>query len=187
MLPNLKSPVMPPPQNIFFDNLCRYPYASFFFYRYCSVGGDCVASCLCCRSGVAEGVSVPRTDRTRTYRRNVLSVFSMTLTVVTWALEVLERRRYPVTLVMERRIPEERNVHLFVCKVGCLSSQGQKLIAINFGYFVHWGFVHTSFKKPHGNRISPLTELHDRLCSTPNGRAHFGKATNCSGCQFILQ
>jgi hypothetical protein len=65
---------------------------------------------------------------------------------------------------MERRVPEERNVHLFICNEGCLSSQGQKLIAMNFGYFVHWGIVHTSFQKPYGNYRSRLTDLLDRLC-----------------------
>jgi hypothetical protein len=77
---------------------------------------------------------------------------------------------------MERRIPEERNVHIFICNEGCLSSQGQKLIAMNFGHFMHWGFVHTSFKKPYGHHLSPLTDLHDRLCSNPNGRVHFGES-----------
>lgn len=75
----------------------------------------------------------------------------------------------------------------FVCNVGCLSSQGRKLIAMNFGYFAHWGFVHTSFKKPYENLLSPLTDLHGSLCSIPNGRADFGKAASCSGCEFIPQ
>jgi len=160
---------VPEKKKFFLSTTCVDILMRNFFDRDCPVGVDFVASCLCCRSGVAEGVSASRTNRTWTCRRNVLSVFSMALTIVTGALDV------------ERRIPEERNVHLFVCKVECLSFQGQKLIAMNFGYFVHGGFVRTSFKKPHGNRLSPLTDLHYRLCSTPNGRVHFGKATSCSG------
>ena len=138
---------VPEKNNFFFSTTCvDILMRTFFWPRLLGgVGGDCVASCLCCRCVVAEGVSPSRTNRTRTYHRNALSVFAVALTVVTWALEVLERRRYPVTLAMKRRIPEERNVHLFVCKVGCLSSQGQKLIAMNLGYFVHWGFVNASF------------------------------------------
>ena len=45
--------------------------------------GDGVVSCLCCRSGVAEGVSASRANRTRTSRRNVLPVILMALTVGT--------------------------------------------------------------------------------------------------------
>jgi len=65
---------------------------------------------------------------------------------------------------MEHRIPEERNVHLFICSERCLSSQGRKLIAMNFDHFVQWGFVHTSFKKPYGHPLRPLTDLLDRSC-----------------------
>jgi hypothetical protein len=77
---------------------------------------------------------------------------------------------------MERRIPEERSVHLFICNEGFLSSQGRKLIAMNFGHFVYWGFVHTSFKKPYEHLLNRLTDLRDRLCSNPSGRVHFGES-----------
>jgi hypothetical protein len=46
---------------------------------------------------------------------------------------------------------------------------------MNFGRFVPWGLVHTSFKKPYRHLLNPLRDLHDRLCSTPNGRVHFWK------------
>ena len=145
MLPKLKSAVTSQKKKLYFATTC-VGILMHNFLTAIAQWGDGVVSCLCCRSGVAEGVSASRANRTRTSRRNVLPVILMALTVGTWAREVFQRRRYPVTLLMERRIPEERNVHLFICNEGCLSSQGQKLIAMNFGHFVHWGFVHTSFK-----------------------------------------
>jgi hypothetical protein len=50
-----------------------------------------------------------------------------------------------------------------------------EIYVMNFGRFVHWGFVHTSFNKPYRHHLNPLSDLHDRLFSTPNGRVHFGK------------